>query len=98
LSCLVSLECTLGGLFLAHAAAPSTINQANLPTLLPDLTPILTLPHQLQATEPNMTTLPGIDGNLPLPAGSPTTPQYFLGIEGSANKVRRMASDGGDLT
>lgn len=45
----------------------------------------------LQArVNPTMTTLPGIDGNLRLPAGSPTTPQYFLGIEGSANKVRRM--------
>lgn len=30
----------------------------------------------------------GIDGNLPLPAEAAARPQYFLGIEGSANKVR----------
>lgn len=32
----------------------------------------------------------GLEGNLPLPAACAraSTPQYFLGIEGSANKVR----------
>lgn len=38
----------------------------------------------------------GIDGNLPLPpevlaAGAHGRPQYFLGIEGSANKVGWVA-------
>lgn len=31
----------------------------------------------------------GVDGNLPLPPEAAAKPQYFLGIEGSANKVGR---------
>jgi len=83
---------------LEHAASFKTQHHvfisnesSNLPTLPYHSSPYIYIYHTTRrANHDDMTTLPGIDGNLPLPAGSFTTPQYFLGIEGSANKVCRM--------